>query len=306
MNTKEILNNELNRATEKYKKILTHYKSEDKKLYELTEENVINVEIMLLFNPRYSNFNNTIISVKEFEINPKNYLINESSTSLIKLIKGGLENEKIFETTYKIDDNLDGNLIFHILRKLNQENSTRVSIKNIQNMTEVINQKCFVEKKGKHEIEQLFKILENIDKGHDLIGKLTVIDGNNENFSLSTKFCHYMSINYFEDSNKRDSYSIYDNIVAKSIPEYFSYFKQELIKKDIRYKNIDIFKFIDKETLKRNIRHISSVEKRQEKYVEFYKNFQKLIDDIIEIASKIHGKRISRNGFDHILWYMNK
>ena len=286
MNTKEILNNELNRATEKYKKILTHYKSEDKKLYELTEENVINVEIMLLFNPRYSNFNNTIISVKEFEINPKN--------------------EKIFETTYKIDDNLDGNLIFHILRKLNQENSTRVSIKNIQNMTEVINQKCFVEKKGKHEIEQLFKILENIDKGHDLIGKLTVIDGNNENFSLSTKFCHYMSINYFEDSNKRDSYSIYDNIVAKSIPEYFSYFKQELIKKDIRYKNIDIFKFIDKETLKRNIRHISSVEKRQEKYVEFYKNFQKLIDDIIEIASKIHGKRISRNGFDHILWYMNK
>lgn len=295
MKTEEILNDELNKA--KNKKILTTYIFENEKLYELTKENVINVETMLLYNPRYSNFNDINISVTNFVTNSEEYLINETSTSLIGLIKNGLENEKIFKTDYNIKDGVNGNLIFHILRKLNQENSTRASIKDIKNMTRKIGEEC------NYCIEKLFSILENTEEGHNLIGNLTVIEGNNENFSLATKFCHYMCINYFDDSKRRDNYSIYDNIVAKSIPKYFNYFKKELIKKDIKYNE---FSNIEKNTLKKDIKNITDMEKRQDKYIEFYKNFQKLIDDIIDVASEKHKQRISRNGFDHILWYTNK
>lgn len=295
MKTEEILNDELNKA--KNKKILTTYIFENEKLYELTKENVIKVETMLLYNPRYSNFNDRNISVTNFVTNSEEYLISETSTSLIGLIKNGLENEKIFKTDYNVKDGVNGNLIFHILRKLNQENSTRASIKDIKNMTGKIGEEC------NYCIEKLFSILENTEEGHNLIGNLTVIEGNNENFSLATKFCHYMCINYFDDSKRRDNYSIYDNIVAKSIPKYFNYFKKELIKKDIKYNE---FSNIEKDTLKKDIKKITDMEKRQDKYIEFYKNFQKLIDDIIDVASEKHKQRISRNGFDHILWYTNK
>lgn len=292
MKTEEILNDELNKA--KNKKILTTYIFENEKLYELTKENVINIETMLLYNPRYSNFNDINISVTNFVTNSAEYLINETSTSLIRLIKNGLENEKIFKTEYNIKDGVNGNLIFHILRKLNQENSTRASIKDIKNMTRKIGKEC------NYCIEKLFSILENTEEGHNLIGNLTVIEGSNENFSLATKFCHYTCINYFNDSKRRDNYSIYDNIVAKSIHKYF---KRELIKKDIKYNE---FSNIEKDTLKNDIKNITDIEKRQDKYIEFYKNFQKLIDDIIDVASEKHKQKINRNGFDHILWYTNK
>ncbi len=294
----EILNNELNTA--KNNKILTTYSYKNENLYELTKENVINVETMILYNTRYSNFNDKDISIENFKNNPEEFLDKESSTAIIKLIKNDLRNEEIFETNYKAISlkNVKGNLIFHILKKINKENSTRVSINNIKNMTKIINEKC------NKSIEKLFAILENINDGYKLIGKLTVIKGNNENFSLATKFCHYMCINYFDDSERRDNYSIYDNVVSENLPKYYEFFKKELIKKDIKYNELPNTK---KDKLKARIKKVTSHEERENKYIEFYKEYQKLIDDIREVAAKKYNKqKISRNGFDHILWYTNK
>ena len=86
------------------------------------------------------------------------------------------------------------------------------------------------------------------------------------NLSFASKFCHYACFYLFEGLPEQDNYSIYDNVVKKVLPEYVNYYQ-------LTQKNIDN-----------------------------YREYQKTIDEIIA-KSKSH---ISRNGFDHLLWYYFK
>ena len=88
------------------------------------------------------------------------------------------------------------------------------------------------------------------------------------NYSFATKFCHDTAFYLFEDEVEQDNFSKYDNVVAQNIGKYADYYE---IKNpnDISYN---------------------------------YKSFITLVDTII----KESGNKISRNGFDHLLWYMNK
>lgn len=94
-----------------------------------------------------------------------------------------------------------------------------------------------------------------------------------ENFSFATKFCHYACFFIFEDNDTeyRDSYSIYDYVVSNALKEHYD--------------------FVDIER--------DSIEMSDNFYVEKYRNYQRKVDDI-------RGDIVSRNGFDHLIWYYYK
>lgn len=94
-----------------------------------------------------------------------------------------------------------------------------------------------------------------------------------ENFSFATKFCHYACFFIFEeyDTEYRDSYSIYDYVVSNALKEHYD--------------------FIDMDR--------KGVEMSDNFYVEKYRNYQRKVDEI-------RGDIVSRNGFDHLIWYYYK
>lgn len=88
-----------------------------------------------------------------------------------------------------------------------------------------------------------------------------------KNVSFASKFCHYACFYLFENTEYQDNYSIYDSILKTVLPWYLEYFK------------------ID------------------EKYdLEDYKQYSEAVDKVRQ-SSEIE---ISRNGFDHLLWYYHK
>jgi hypothetical protein len=89
------------------------------------------------------------------------------------------------------------------------------------------------------------------------------------NISFGSKFCHYACYYLFEGENAQDNYSIYDNIVRTVLPWYLTYYK-------IPLKNFNL---------------------------EKYEEYRMAID---EIRYKSSNNPISRNGFDHLLWYFHK
>lgn len=88
------------------------------------------------------------------------------------------------------------------------------------------------------------------------------------NYSFATKFCHYACMTLFKGTEQQDNFSIYDNIVSKAIPAYIYHFK--LNKRDFNPKD--------------------------------YSSYIGMIDKIRQAS----GSGISRNGFDHLLWYFYK
>ena len=93
------------------------------------------------------------------------------------------------------------------------------------------------------------------------------------NYSFATKFCHYICFFLFQGDD-RDIYSIYDGVVAKILPYYLK--SHNIFKKDGKpYRKCD-FDSADK-----------------------YKEYSNVID-------KLRDGKISRNGFDHLLWYYHK
>ncbi len=86
------------------------------------------------------------------------------------------------------------------------------------------------------------------------------------NPSFASKFCHYACFYLFEGTEFQDNYSIYDGILKSVLPMYLDYF------------NLDKYQLDD------------------------YKQYRTAVDKIREAS----GVEISRNGFDHLLWYYHK
>ena len=87
--------------------------------------------------------------------------------------------------------------------------------------------------------------------------------------SFASKFCHYSCYHLFSGEEEQDNYSIYDRFVREALPFYLKKYK------------INNIKITDKST---------------------YKEYQQAIDAILEKADE----KISRNGFDHLVWYYFK
>ena len=92
-----------------------------------------------------------------------------------------------------------------------------------------------------------------------------------ENISFASKFCHYACFYIFDGEDAQDNFSIYDGVVANALPKYLDYYEiNHVDRKKIRDKN--------------------------------YSEYSKAIDAVIERS----GSKISRNGFDHLVWYYFK
>ena len=95
-----------------------------------------------------------------------------------------------------------------------------------------------------------------------------------QNPSFASKFCHYAAFWLFKGQCAQDGYSIYDTIVREALPGYLE-----------RY----------------GIPEIPSDDLKN------YETYCQAIDAIRDqVAQTRGGKLISRNGFDHLLWYFHK
>lgn len=88
------------------------------------------------------------------------------------------------------------------------------------------------------------------------------------NKSFASKFCHYACFYLFEDKPEQDNYSIYDSVVKEALPLYAEYYNMNI----------------------------------KEYNLEDYVDYSKIIEKILEMS----GNNISKNGFDHLLWYYFK
>lgn len=87
------------------------------------------------------------------------------------------------------------------------------------------------------------------------------------NPSFASKFCHYACFYIFEGTEYQDNYSIFDGILKTVLPLYLGYFQ---IDRDLNLND--------------------------------YRDYRLAVDSIREAS----GIEISRNGFDHLLWYYHK
>lgn len=87
------------------------------------------------------------------------------------------------------------------------------------------------------------------------------------NVSFASKFCHYACFYLYKGTEYQDNYSIYDSILKTVLPLYLSYFNIE-----------DKFNLMN------------------------YQEYRTAID-MIRASLCVD---ISRNGFDHLLWYYHK
>lgn len=100
-----------------------------------------------------------------------------------------------------------------------------------------------------------------------IISARTKAEKGRVNISFASKFCHYACFYVFEKTEFQDNYSIYDTILRTVLPKYIKFY-------DIKggYKLDD------------------------------YGQYRRVVDLIRESC----GVEISRNGFDHLLWYYHK
>ena len=93
------------------------------------------------------------------------------------------------------------------------------------------------------------------------------------NLSFASKFCHYMCFHLFSGKPEQDNYPIFDSVMRDTLPLYREYYG---------LKKIKISNTMD------------------------YAKYRQAIDEVLDAAEKACGQRISRNGFDHLVWYTNK
>ena len=176
--------------------------------------------------------------------------------------------------------------------------------------------------------DELIKALKN-DKEKPILYSISKKDTNGKfNFSFATKFCHYISWNFFEEPKYKDMYSIYDGIVSKNLSRYLKEYqnnekvvsfieelKESLEKIDIKLVNKYFYgnsyklkeTFYNKFFIKPFFKEKSKEENKYEdaSIIIFYNIYRNAIDCIREVYAE-KTEIISRNAFDHLLWYGNK
>ncbi|MBR4254584.1 MAG: hypothetical protein IKQ16_05795 [Lentisphaeria bacterium] len=232
---------------------LEYYK--DSKLVCLTKENAAKIGARILLNPRYEK------------------TVDKTNTESAKHFIEELKKDKSLYKKKTIES---------IIRRINSENSTRMSRiemekiakKIIKNASTLKEMKDMLKKKDYPLIDIIAKSIKVKTKDkEDKEGK----ERNRVNFSFATKFCHYMCFYLFEGRIWQDFYSIYDNIVINVLPDYAIFFGTKYALKPFNKSKI-------------------------EKPSDYYREYQKCIGDIL----KKNGNKISRNAFDHIMWYYTK
>ena len=269
--SKEILENELN-----YNDFNLEFDKKEKNLICLTTPNIQKIETMLRYNPDYPEF---------FDYNllkDNNYI--KDAIEKTKIEKQNNEKSKKDEFKYPSFYYIKALEEYHnekgiypyyikaILRKINSENSTRASKKDINKIASAIADDI--------KYNNLIDYIKKPDKYDYNVIEYICMKGSKRYLSLATKFCHYMSFILFFGTNYADTYSIYDSVVNDNLNSYASHLKIES-----NY----------------NSQELKNLQKKEWKEIKnSYIKYQETINKIITKAN------ISRNGFDHLVWYSNK
>ena len=160
-------------------------------------------------------------------------------------------------------------IIEQAIRAVDRDNSTHLNADGV-GRDEITHRICSL---------SLKKLIDYLERPHDTEYKLFEIIAEKTNptdkkykprtnKSFASKFCHYTCFYLFEGKPEQDNYSIYDSVVKEALPLYAKYY------------NINI----------------------KESNLEDYIDYSKIIEKILETS----GNNISKNGFDHLLWYYFK
>lgn len=110
------------------------------------------------------------------------------------------------------------------------------------------------------------------------------------NLSFASKFCSYAS--YFLGLDV--DYSKYDTIVSEALPEYVLFYLGEKRKKN--YYVIDVYQ-------RRSMNVEQIYQQKLQKYKHYSEDIKRIIDALKNEEKPIE---ISKDEFDHIVWYGNK
>lgn len=167
------------------------------------------------------------------------------------------------------DKNHYREIIFNAVCAVDRDNSTHINADGI-GRDEITNRICRL---------SLKKLIDYLQRPHKTKYKLFEIIAEQTtpkdkkykpriNKSFASKFCHYACFYLFENKPEQDNYSIYDSVVKKALPLYAKHY-------DIKIKEYNLEDYVD---------------------------YSKIIEKILEMS----GNNISKNGFDHLLWYYFK
>lgn len=158
------------------------------------------------------------------------------------------------------------NIISHAVIAVDKENSTHINSDGVGR--EQLTNRIF------SRASSLKEILSSVENGLDFIEEVAAVttDVDDEhrartNLSFASKFAHYACFYLFdEDDPRRDNFSIYDYVLNKALPIYIKKF------------NLPSYN------------------------PNSYRSYYKCIAEIIKCC----GEDLSRNGFDHLIWYYYK
>ncbi len=131
----------------------------------------------------------------------------------------------------------------------------------------------------KYTLNQIKELLKNINGNFDLFNEIAFpkhrAAGEKDRFSYASKLCHSLCIELLSGTPYEDTYCKYDSVLSKVLPLYYEEYCGTKIK-------------------------LSDYQNQYSKYIQY-------VDKIRNAAQKRYdGDEISRNGFDHLLWYCHK
>lgn len=264
--------------------MLTRTIDKTKNLLDLTFDNVCRVEAMIKENRSYRR-------AQDPNAKPKNKKDHGSSAYWFRLLFEQLQNGKP-----QNGDNCQ-KLVADLVAALDSENSTHLNTRK---------EKDSLKRRGRGVMtERVLRLLANFDSFTDrlrnsdrtLIQTLACPDESyaGKELAFASKFCHYAAFWLFKEENEADNYSIFDSIVSKALVNY----AEKYLGKEYE---VQIEKY--KQELRKVISKSKKIDWATYRYDDFYEHYQELIDATRKKASIRHGgDMISRNGFDHLLWY---
>ena len=314
-----MLLNELKKA-EKYKNEEFDYLKNTK--IALTHNNAYKVETLLKIDSNYrntQNLNNKPDSYfveylkKDLNLIPSSKIKEKgSSTYWINELTKLINNDK--NVCYNIDIILKG-----IICTIDIENSTHLSSRNdIKSLTkdeikkskgrqrvfERLKNNYFTEKDRKDGYKRFLNSINNPNNDQyriiEIIAKPDCIAEKNH-FSFATKFCRYVCLGLntkrsddgtiIEINDKGDNYYIYDSVIMDNLKDYVE-----------EYIGIDNITDIEKQVLKDRYFYTQINDGNEIDYGKHYRIYFDLLDKVRNSSKD----KISRNAFDHIIWYFNK
>ncbi|SFC34377.1 hypothetical protein [Butyrivibrio sp. YAB3001] len=158
-------------------------------------------------------------------------------------------------------------IISEIVKRLDVENSTHIN-------SDGVGREEITKRIVEIEIPTLLEYLKypedtNFELFDRISEKTNPKDGKHHgrvNPSFASKFCHYLCFFMFDGDEYQDNYPIYDSVIRDNLPKYLKHYGLN---------NTDITDYVV---------------------------YRQAIDDVIEQSKE----KISRNGFDHLVWYFFK